>query len=211
MVAEGCAEMGQPLVDFRHPLLGDFVEACASAVEAGVGPLQQPHLLRTEPERGAVVVEQRDAAEQHRVHHDRVPVPRHPQRDLLVGLQQRRVGMRRDQVVEHRRHPGEQLAGALQRRDGVGEVGRGRIMGDRGDLGGMVGEGLLEGRQEVLGRDFRERRRFERRLPGLQQRVRGALRIDHRLLVFRHRNSRFSPPMSGDLYHAIGLFWAFCA
>ena len=86
-------------------------------------------------------------------------------RDLLVDLQDRRVGVRRDQVVEDRRDLGEQLAGALQRRDGVGEVGRGRIVGDRGDLGGMVGEGLLEGRQEVLRRDLVEGRRLERRLP----------------------------------------------
>ena len=42
---------------------------------------------------------------------------------------------------------------------------------DRGDLGGVVGEGLLEGGQEMLRRNFGEWRRLERRLPGLQQRV----------------------------------------
>ena len=41
-----------------------------------------------------------DAAEQHRIHHDRRPVPRHPQRHFLVDLQDRRIGMRRDEVVE---------------------------------------------------------------------------------------------------------------
>ena len=105
MMAEGGAEMGEPLVDLGHPLLGRLVEAGAGAVEAGIGALQEPHLLAGQAKRGAIVVQQRDPAEQHRVHHDRVPVPRHPQRHLLVDLEQRRVGVRRDQVVEHRRRP----------------------------------------------------------------------------------------------------------
>jgi hypothetical protein len=92
-------------------------------------------------------------------------------RHLLVDLQQRRIGMRRHQVVEHRRDPGEQLARALQRGDGVVEVRRRRIVGDRGDLGGMVGEGLLEGGQEMLGRDLGKWRGLERRLPRPEQRV----------------------------------------
>src|ERR1700731_4582141 len=52
----------------------------------------------------------------------------------------------------------------------------------------MVGEGLLEGREEMFRRDFRKRRGLERRLPGPQQRVH--LRGLH-LLGFRHDNSRF--------------------
>ena len=67
-------------------------------------------------------------------------------------------------------------------------------MGDRGDLGGVIGEGLLEGREEMLGRDLREWRRLERRLPRLQQRVRRCLRkaaavcwvSDIAIPVFRH-------------------------
>ena len=128
MVAERGAELRQPLVDLGPPLLGDLVEAGAGAVEIGVGALQQPQLLSRQAERGALLVQHRDAAEQHRVHHDRVPVPRHPQGDFLVDLQDRRIGVRRDQVVEHGRDLGEQLAGALQRRDGVGEVRQGGIM-----------------------------------------------------------------------------------
>jgi hypothetical protein len=170
-----------------------LVEAGAGAMEAGVGALQQPHLLAGQPERGAVVVQHRDAAEQHRVHHDRVPVPRHPQRHLLVDLEQRRIGMRRHQVVEHRRDLGEQLAGALQRGDGVGEVRRGGIVGDRGDLGGVVGKGLLEGGQEMLRRDLGERRRLERRLPRLQQRVCRSLRGAAVSRVSDISNSRFRP------------------
>ena len=82
MVAERGAELGQPLVDLGPALLGGLVEAGAGAVEVGVGALQQPHLLAGQAERGAVLVQHRDAAKQHRVHHDRVPVPRHPQARL---------------------------------------------------------------------------------------------------------------------------------
>ena len=171
MMAEAGAELGQLLVDLGHARLGLVGEAGAGAVEAGVGALQQAELLRVEAEIGAVLVQLGDAAKQHGVHHDRIPVPRHPQGDLLVDLQDGRVGMRRDQVVEDRGDLAEQLAGALQRRDGVGEVGRGRIVGDRGDLGGVIGEGLLEGGQEVLRRDLVEGRGRKRRHPGLQQRV----------------------------------------
>ena len=148
-----------------------FHRSGAGAMEAGIGALQEAHLLGGQPIAGAVVVQQRDPAEQHRVHHDRIPVPRHPQRHFLVDLQQRRVGVRRHQVVEHRRHLGEQLARALQRGDGVGEVRRGRVVGDGGNLGGMIGERLLEGGQEVFRHDLLKWRRLERRLPGLQQRV----------------------------------------
>jgi hypothetical protein len=163
--------LGELLVDLRHPRLGLFGEAGAGTVEAGVGALQQAELLGRKTKTGAVLVQMGDATKQHGVHHDRIPVPRHPQGDLLVDLQDGRVGMRRDQVVEDGGDLVEQLAGALQRRDGVGEVGRGRIVGDRGDLGGVVGKGLLEGGQEVLRRDLVEGRGRKRRHPGLQQRV----------------------------------------
>ena len=53
----------------------------------------------------------------------------------------------------------------------LAKSGVGRIVGDRGDLGGVIGEGLLEGGQEMLRRDLGEWRRLERRLPRLQQRV----------------------------------------
>ena len=58
------------------------------------------------------------------------------------------------------------------------------IVGDRGDLGGVIGEGLLEGRQEMLRRDLRKRRGLERRLPGLQQRVCLGLRGGRRFARF---------------------------
>ena len=57
-------------------------------------------------------------------------------------------------------------------------------MGDRGDLGGVVGEGPLEGGQEVLRLDLGERRRLERRLPRLEQRVGLGFRKGRRLQGF---------------------------
>jgi hypothetical protein len=45
MVAEGGAEVGQPLVDLGHPLLGHVVQPGAGAVEAGIGAFQKPQLL----------------------------------------------------------------------------------------------------------------------------------------------------------------------
>ncbi len=194
MVAETCAKMGQTLVDLGHPLLGGFIKPGTGAVEARVGPLQQPHLFRGEAERRAVLVQLGDPPEQHGVHHDRIPVPRHPQRDLLVDLQDRRIGMRRDQVIEDGSDPGQQLGGALKGRDGVGEVGRRGIVGDGVDLGRVVGEGLLEGGKEMLGGDRVEWRGLERRLPGLEQRVvprfrrgRGRLSLGHCKSCFRRK------------------------
>ena len=197
MVAEACAKMGQPLIDLGHPLLGGLVEPGAGAVEACVGPLQEPHLFCRKAERGAVLVQHGDPAEQHGVHHDRIPVPRHPQGDLLVDLQDRRIGVCRDQVVEHRRDLAQELARALQRRDGVGEVRHRGIVGDRGDLGGVVGEGLLEGRQEMLGDDSVERRGLERRLPGLEQRVVPRFRGSRGRRGFRHQQILFWPQIYG--------------
>ncbi|MGY4166866.1 hypothetical protein ACVIM8_000939 [Bradyrhizobium sp. USDA 4529] len=171
MVAERGAEMGEALVNLGHAGLCRIVEAGAGAAEAGVGAFQQPHLLASQAEGGALLVQHGDAAKQHSVHHDRIPVPRHPGRHLLVDLQDRRARMRRDQVVEHRRDLRQQFAGALQRGDGVVEVGQRRIVGDRSHFRGMIGEGLLEGGQEMLRLDLGERRRLERRPPCLQEGV----------------------------------------
>ncbi len=53
----------------------------------------------------------------------------------------------------------------------LSKSGCGGIVNDCVDLGGVIGEGLLERRQEVLRRDLAEGRRLERRLPGCEQRV----------------------------------------
>jgi hypothetical protein len=57
-------------------------------------------------------------------------------------------------------------------------------MADRRDLGGMVGKGLLEGGQEVLRLELGERRRLERRLPRLEQRICSGFRSGCRVLGF---------------------------
>ena len=83
---------------------------------------------------------------------------------------------------------------------------------DRDDLGGVIGEGLLEGREEMFRRDFGEWRGLERRLPGLQQRVGLGLRSGRHFRGFRHHNFPFLVTNEwSDLYHAMGLFWAFYA
>ena len=166
MMAERGAEMGQPLVDLGHPRFsrprrarrrrGGSGYRCAPAAASA------PRSGRAwRGCRAACAIRPNSTAFIMIGFQCRAIRKRH----FLVDLEQRRVGMRRHQVVEHRRHLGEQLARALQRGDGVGEVGRRRIVGDRGDLGGVVGKGLLEGGQEMLRRDLGERRRLERRLP----------------------------------------------
>jgi len=170
-MSESRAKIGQPLVDLGHPRLGLLVQAGASAVEADIGALQEPALLRRQLQVRAVFVQHGDAAEQDRVHHDGVPVTGHPQRDLLVDLEDRRIGMGRHQVIEHRRDLGEQPAGALQRGDGVGKVGRCRVVGDRGDLGRVIHEGPLEGGQEMFRLDLVKGRRLMWRLPADQKGV----------------------------------------
>ena len=92
--------------------------------------------------------------------------------DRLDGV----VGMRAREREKHVRHAAERAAGALQRLDGVGEIGLRLIAGDGRDLGLMRGQRRLEGRQEMPGLDPLERRRRERaRRPVLQQRIGGGL------------------------------------
>ncbi len=171
MVAEAGAEIGEPFVDLGHPLLRGLVKAGAGTVEAGIGALQKSHLLGGQTQARALLVQQGDAAEQHRIHHDRVPVPGHPRRHLLVDLEDGRVRMRRDKIVEHGGHAVQQFAGTLQCRDGVGEVGRCRILRNRSDLGSMIREGPLEGREKMLRLDGIEGRRLKWSLPGRKQRI----------------------------------------
>jgi hypothetical protein len=63
-----------------------------------------------------------------------------------------------------------------------------RIVLDRSDLGGMVGEGPLEGGKEVLRHDLRKRRGLERGLPRLQKRVCLGLRAGRHFRGFRHQD-----------------------
>src|SRR5205823_5299603 len=69
---------------------------------------------------------------------------------------------------------------------------------DRGDLGRVVGEGLLKGGKEMFRRDLGERRCLQGRLPRLQKRVCLRLRHDARLLNIRHTNSNCGPKVYRD-------------
>ena len=94
----------------------------------------------------------------------------------------------------------------------LAKSGAAGIVLDRGDLGCVVGEGLLEGGKEMFRRNLRKRRGLERRLPRLQERVGRILRGGRHLLGFRHDDVPFCVPNDWHkLYHAMGLFWAFCA
>ncbi len=201
MMAEARAKLGEPLVDRGHARLGGLVEAGAGAAEAGVDALQQALLFGRQLEMGALVVEFCDAAEQHGVHQDGVPVPGGAQRHLALDRQQRLARMRRDQRMEHRRDAVEQPPGALQRDDGVGEVRLRRIVGDGVDLAHVVGERLRQRRQDMLGPDGVERRRGERRPPGGEQRV-----VGKRRRRCSHEKSRDSAKSAIPIYTGSGRF-----
>jgi hypothetical protein len=95
----------------------------------------------------------------------------------------------------------EQLAGALQRRNGVGEVGRGGIVGDGRDLGRVIGKGPLEGRQEVLGRDFGKESGVSNGVcHGRSNGFALGVRRGRILQGFRHRQFPFSPRKSASIY-----------
>ena len=111
-------------------------------------------------------------------------------------------------VVEHGCDLGEQLAGALQRRDGVGEVRQGGIMGDRRDLGGMVGKACSKAGRKCSGSIGKG---------GVSN---GVCHGWSRLRQLQERPSSgvsditipvFSLKICGNLYHAMRHFWAFCA
>jgi hypothetical protein len=165
MVAEICREVSQPLVDLGGPLLGGLGETCARAVEAGPGPLQKPRLLARQIERGRLVAELGDAAKQRSVHADRIPVPRLLQRHFGFDLKKLRIGVRAHEVIEHRRDPGEQLARALQRGDGVLEVGSSGLALIASISAVWSAKALSKAGGSARG-DLREGRRLERRLPG---------------------------------------------
>ena len=88
--------------------------------------------------------------------------------DLALDLLQRVVGMGAGRV---KNTPSTRCRARLrlQRLNGVAEGRRLGLRRDRRDLGVVLGEGALEGRQEVLGRNAAERRHVERAGPGLEE------------------------------------------
>ena len=103
-------------------------------------------------------------------------------RDLALDREDRVIGVGAGERIEHVLDPGQRVAAALQRLDGVGEAGRGRVGRDGGDLGLVLGKGVREGGAEMLGLDAVERRHAERPAPVLEQRIVGA-RVGRNYLV----------------------------
>ena len=92
---------------------------------------------------------------------------RHFQLDRL----QRVIGVGGGEIGKHRFHPRQQPAAVFQRHDGVGEIGRGGVAGDGGDLGIMLGQGAGIGGREMFRADAVQRRGAERRGPGFEKGV----------------------------------------
>jgi hypothetical protein len=178
VLAEGRAEQRQTLADRREPRLRFGIEMGADTAEGDVIALQNPALLRVEPERVPPFAQTLDSAEQARVEIDLVAMSGQERRYLALDRLQVRVGIGAAQVEEHRADPAEMEAAALERSDGVVEIRPSRIDRDRLRLGPLLGKGLFERRAKMLRREAVKGRRLERGRPGSEQRV-GFARIGH--------------------------------
>ena len=149
VLAELGEQGGQPLVDLGDPGLGLGVEGGAGAGEVVPVDPDQPLLLGRQLLGGGVGLQRLDAGEQLGVLHDLVVEGRqlgvHLVLDLLV-LRRRQVGA--PDAVDRLR-PGQRLAAAFQRLDGVGEGGRRGVVGDGLDLAPVQRHGLFQRRLEV--------------------------------------------------------------
>ena len=87
--------------------------------------------------------------------------------DPLEGF----IGVGRNQIKEHLRGFGQQLAAGLQRKQRIVKAWRGRIIGDGLDFGPMLAEPLLEGRLKMMVLNCFKRGHVEGRLPGLKEGV----------------------------------------
>jgi hypothetical protein len=85
--------------------------------------------------------------------------------------------MRAGQIEEDRADLLQPPAAPLQRLDRIGKGWRLRIVLDPVHLGPFLRHGRLECGAEMLRADLVERRRLERRFPGLEQRV--AVEVGH--------------------------------
>ena len=169
VLAEACAEAGEPLGDLGEPLLGGWVEARARAPVHQVVAVEHARLLRREPEPVALLVQGIDPPEQAFIVQDPVMVGGQLRPDLALDGLQRLVGVGAGEVEEHAGDAVEKLAAAFQRGDGIVEGRRVGLPRCSRDLGIVLGKAALERRQEMLRRDAAERRNFERAGPGLEE------------------------------------------
>ena len=134
----------------------------------------------------APAVERIDAREQRLIEQNGGPVPRAARGIFALQRKDLVIDMRVRQRAEHVGDARERSSAALQRRDAVVEARRGRIGGDRRDLGIVIGKAALERFPEVCRRDAPERRHAEGAGPVLEERIvraagwgGGILRIGH--------------------------------
>lgn len=117
-----------------------------------------------------------DAGEQRTVQPDPIAVFGQSRCVLGFDLPQLGRGTGRQQVEEQVRRAGQQLPGPLQCDQGVLERRRGRVGGDRVDLGQLLRHSGVEGGPDVLCPDALERRQPERQGGPLRQRITGQRR-----------------------------------
>src|SRR5262245_15130555 len=186
ILAERGAERREPLVDLSKPLARLGIERGTGALEHQVIALQHARLLGVEAKRLAALAERVDAAEQQLVEQDAVPVAGLTRRNLALDLEQRIVGVGARKHAKDPADPIQRAAGSLHRLDGVLERGRSRIARDRGDLGVMLRESAVVGRDEMIGVYTAKRRHTEGAAPFLEQGIVGGhLLIVHLLIVHR--------------------------
>ena len=147
----------------------------ALAGEVAVGAFHQAQLLGRQPQAMAGLVHMVDALEQPGILVDGAEVrgQRAGQRPLH-RLQRGRRG-RCGQVVEHRQHPAQQVAAAVEGRHGVGKVGFGCLRHQCGQLVAVHLHAALDGGAEVVGADACEVRQRQRRVAVDQQGVGGCV------------------------------------
>ncbi len=146
-------ESGESLIQSGQLLLGRIVEPGACVGHLAEPPLDQVALLGGQLEFVELLVQRLDAPVQCRIQLDRVLMCRHERRELLLDLLDVGRGVGRGDRVERAGHIAQQLSARLERNHRVLERGHRADARDRTDLGLLLGEGLLEGRQVVLGAD----------------------------------------------------------
>ena len=137
--------------------------------------LHQPQRFRIEVERCALVVDRFHARKKFRVQINRILLRGQARGFVRLHLLQLIVNVRAGDAVEHQHGPREQLAGALQRDDGVFKCGRRGIVGDGLDLIDLHRHTRIDGRLVIAVLDLVEGRRLKRQRAG---RVKGIVRSE---------------------------------
>ena len=118
-----------------------------------------------------------DAREEFGVQIQPAPMRGQARSHVTLDPLKRVTGMGGGQIGKNCVDACQKPAAVFQRRDGVGEIGRGAVTGDGADLRIMLGQGAIIGGRKMLWPDAVERRGAERRGPGFEK------GIFHRLYI----------------------------